>query len=149
MVAVSALLSKSDLMAPVRYCGKNLLIIYLAFFLPMATARTVLLKTGIIADLGLVSILVTVAGVLGPPESIGLSEGAPRVSSSTPRLDPPAGRAAAPRPGRIATRPAALHVPGGVQTICSDRTERQNAAALMAGAPEASFRAPAIPQIPV
>ena len=39
--------------------------IYLAFFLPMATTRSVLLKTGIIGDIGTVSLLVTVAGVIG------------------------------------------------------------------------------------
>jgi len=66
VVSFSALLSKSDLMAPVRYCGRNSIVIYLAFFLPMAAARTVLLRLGIIADLGTVSLIVTAAGVVGP-----------------------------------------------------------------------------------
>ena len=39
--------------------------IYLAFFLPMAATRTLLLKIGIPADVGVVSLLVTVAGVTG------------------------------------------------------------------------------------
>ncbi len=37
----------------------------LAFFLPMASTRTLLLKTGLIDDIGAVSLIVTVVGVLG------------------------------------------------------------------------------------
>jgi uncharacterized membrane protein YcfT len=66
VVTLSTLLSKLDLMAPVRYCGKHSLMIYLAFFLPMAVTRGVLLKTGLISDLGWVSVLVTAAGVIFP-----------------------------------------------------------------------------------
>jgi uncharacterized membrane protein YcfT len=65
VVAVSALLARSDLAAPLRYCGRNSIVIYLAFFLPMAASRAVLLKGGWIADVGTVSALVTVSGVLG------------------------------------------------------------------------------------
>jgi len=66
VVAFSALLSKSDLMAPLRYCGRQSLVIYLAFFLPMAASRTALLQSGVIADLGTISLLVTIAGVVVP-----------------------------------------------------------------------------------
>jgi uncharacterized membrane protein YcfT len=66
VVAFSALLSRSDLMAPLRYCGRNSIVIYLAFFLPMAVSRSVLLKLGVIDDIGTISLLVTIAGVVGP-----------------------------------------------------------------------------------
>lgn len=66
VVSVSAILSKFDLMAPVRYCGENSLVIYLAFFLPMAVTRAVLLKAGLIDDIGTISLIVTAAGVIGP-----------------------------------------------------------------------------------
>jgi uncharacterized membrane protein YcfT len=66
VVSLSTLLSRSDLMAPVRYCGRNSIVIYLAFFLPMATVRTVLLRQGVIPDLGTVSLVVTACGVVGP-----------------------------------------------------------------------------------
>ena len=66
VVSFSALLSKSDLMAPVRYCGRNSIVIYLAFFLPMAVSRSALLSLGSIHDLGLVSLFVTASGVIGP-----------------------------------------------------------------------------------
>ena len=65
VVSVSALLAMSDLAKPLRYCGQNSIVIYLAFFLPMAASRTVLLKIGWIADIGTVSAMVTLAGVLG------------------------------------------------------------------------------------
>ena len=50
---------------PLRFCGKNSIVIYLAFFLPMAATRALLLKTGVIGDIGVVSLIVTAAGVLG------------------------------------------------------------------------------------
>ncbi|MEA2935054.1 MAG: hypothetical protein QOD74_1700, partial [Variibacter sp.] len=65
VIAVSALLSLSHLFAPLRYCGRNSIVIYLAFFLPMAASRLVLLKTGVITDIGTISALVTAAGVIG------------------------------------------------------------------------------------
>jgi len=66
VVTLSTLLSKSDLMAPVRYCGRNSIIIYLAFFLPMATARVALLKIGLIPDVGTMALVVTACGVVFP-----------------------------------------------------------------------------------
>jgi hypothetical protein len=41
------------------------IVIYLAFFLPMATTRTLLLRTGSIHDIGTMSLIVTIVGVLG------------------------------------------------------------------------------------
>ena len=46
VVALAALMARSDVFKPLRYCGKNSIVIYLAFFLPMAASRMVLLKTG-------------------------------------------------------------------------------------------------------
>jgi hypothetical protein len=40
-------------------------VIYLAFFLPMAATRTLLLRAGPFHDVGTISLVVTVAGVLG------------------------------------------------------------------------------------
>jgi uncharacterized membrane protein YcfT len=66
VVSVSALLAKVDLLAALRYCGQNSIVIYLAFFLPMAATRAVLIKIGLIDDVGTISVLVTAAGVIGP-----------------------------------------------------------------------------------
>ena len=69
VVVLAALLAKSDLFKPLRYCGENSIVIYLAFFLPMALSRMVLLKNQWITDVGTISALVTLAGVIGAPGS--------------------------------------------------------------------------------
>jgi uncharacterized membrane protein YcfT len=65
VVTVAALIARSDVVRPLRYCGQNSIVIYLAFFLPMAATRIALLKTGIVTDLGTISLIVTAAGVIG------------------------------------------------------------------------------------
>jgi uncharacterized membrane protein YcfT len=65
VVVVAALMAQSDVFRPLRYCGQNSIVIYLAFFVPMAATRVALLKSGIITDLGTISLLVTTAGVVG------------------------------------------------------------------------------------
>jgi uncharacterized membrane protein YcfT len=65
VVSISALMAMSGFAQTLHYFGENSIVIYLAFFLPMAASRSVLLKTGLIADIGTVSVIVTVAGVLG------------------------------------------------------------------------------------
>jgi len=63
VVTVSALMAKSDVFAPLRYLGRNSIVVYLAFFLGMAGARALLLKTALIGDLGTVALLVTASGI--------------------------------------------------------------------------------------
>jgi uncharacterized membrane protein YcfT len=65
VVSVSALMAKSDVFAPLRYLGRNSIVVYLAFFLGMAASRAVLLKTGVIPDLGTVALIVTASGITG------------------------------------------------------------------------------------
>jgi uncharacterized membrane protein YcfT len=65
VATISALLALHDVFKPLRYCGRNSIVIYLAFFLPMAMSRTVLLKTGIVTDVGTISVVVTACGVVG------------------------------------------------------------------------------------
>ncbi|ESR25505.1 acyltransferase family protein [Lutibaculum baratangense] len=66
VVTFSVLLVGTAAAEPLRYCGERSIVIYLAFFVFMAGSRVVLLKTGIIPDLGTVSLIVTAAGVVGP-----------------------------------------------------------------------------------
>ncbi len=66
VVRLSALLSLSAAFAPLRYLGKNSIVVYLAFFLPMAASRSLLLSLGLIDDLGAISLIVTACGVIGP-----------------------------------------------------------------------------------
>jgi uncharacterized membrane protein YcfT len=66
VVAVAVLLARANALGLLRHAGEHSIAIYLAFFLPMAAVRTVLLKTGIVTDLGSVALLVTAAGIAGP-----------------------------------------------------------------------------------
>ncbi len=66
LVSMSVLLCNLRIGESIRWCGAHSIVIYLAFFLPMATTRTVLLKLGIIPDVGTLSLLVWVAAVTGP-----------------------------------------------------------------------------------
>ena len=66
LIAVAALLAEFRLADWLRWLGARTLIVYLAFFLFMAGTRIVLVKSGLIGDIGAVSALVTLAGVIGP-----------------------------------------------------------------------------------
>jgi uncharacterized membrane protein len=65
VVTAAALMAKTDWFRPLRYCGRDSIVIYLAFFLPMAVTRTILRKSGLIADVGTMAALITLAGVIG------------------------------------------------------------------------------------
>ena len=66
VVTLSALLSTRDWAAPLRHAGQNSIVVYLAFFLPMAATRTVLLKFAPDLDLGLTALIVTAVAATTP-----------------------------------------------------------------------------------
>lgn len=100
IVVTAALLTGTRVAAPLRYCGRHSIAIYLAFFLPMAATRAVLIKTGIITDVGVISALVTAAAIVAPLILERLVRGSPLdflfrrptafhiAPRSTPRLQP-------------------------------------------------------------
>jgi uncharacterized membrane protein YcfT len=65
IVVTGTLLARGRWFGLLRYCGEHSIVIYLAFFLPMAASRTLLLKFSPIHDIGAISLLVTIAGVTG------------------------------------------------------------------------------------
>src|ERR1700761_2188500 len=65
IVTLGTLLARAHWLTFLRFCGEHSIVIYLAFFLPMATTRTLLLRTDIISDIGTVSLIVTLVGVVG------------------------------------------------------------------------------------
>jgi uncharacterized membrane protein YcfT len=65
IVVTGTLLARAHRLEFLRYCGEHSIVIYLAFFLPMAATRTLLLKFAPIHDIGTISLIVTVAGVAG------------------------------------------------------------------------------------
>ncbi len=66
IVSIAALLARFDFLHALRFAGEHSIAVYLAFFLPMAATRTLLLKFGVIHDLGTVSLIVTAMGVVMP-----------------------------------------------------------------------------------
>jgi uncharacterized membrane protein YcfT len=65
IITLGTLLARMHWLDCLRFCGQHSIVIYLAFFLPMASTRTVLLHVGIIQDIGAISLIVTIVGVLG------------------------------------------------------------------------------------
>ena len=107
VVSMGVALAKTHVAGAIRYCGENSIVIYLAFFLFMAMARSLILRAGVLNDLGIVSLLVTAVGVGGPlllfravrdtrlywlfrrPRWTRLESGKPRIAAnSMPRRTP-------------------------------------------------------------
>jgi uncharacterized membrane protein YcfT len=65
IVTMGTLLARAHWLDFLRFCGEHSIVIYLAFFLPMAATRTLLLRSGFIHDIGTISLVVTIVGVVG------------------------------------------------------------------------------------
>jgi uncharacterized membrane protein YcfT len=65
IITVATLLARAKWIDFVRFCGEHSIVIYLAFFLPMAATRTLLLRAGIIHDVGAISLVVTLVALFG------------------------------------------------------------------------------------
>jgi uncharacterized membrane protein YcfT len=65
IITVGTLLARAHRLEYLRFCGEHSIVIYLAFFLPMAATRTLLLRTGVIGDVGTISLLVTIVALFG------------------------------------------------------------------------------------
>ena len=65
IVSVAALIARAASFKWLGWLGAHSIVIYLAFFLPMAVSRAILIRLGLF-DAGTVSLMVTAAGVIGP-----------------------------------------------------------------------------------
>lgn len=65
LITIAALLRNVPGMDLLRWIGRNTIVVYLGFFLPMAISRTVMIKSGIIGDVGTISLLTTVSAIFG------------------------------------------------------------------------------------
>jgi uncharacterized membrane protein YcfT len=65
-IAASALLVRTGAHRALALAGQRSIVIYLAFFLPMAATRSVLVATGLVTDAGLAAAIVTAAAVVVP-----------------------------------------------------------------------------------
>ena len=65
IITSATLLARRHWLNFLRFCGEHSIVIYLAFFLPMAATRTLLLRAGPFHDVGTIGLIVTLAGVTG------------------------------------------------------------------------------------
>ncbi len=72
VICIAALISQKRGSGWLTWLGAHSIVVYLAFFLPMAVTRTVLLKVGIIEDIGTISLITTIAAVVGPVVLYGM-----------------------------------------------------------------------------
>jgi uncharacterized membrane protein YcfT len=66
IVAIGSLLASQPGWNWLKYCGANSIVIYISFFLPMKIALSVLASTGVIADVGTATLLITVFVIVTP-----------------------------------------------------------------------------------
>lgn len=66
VVTIAALLSRFDAARVIRYAGANSIVLYVSFVLPMAATRIILLKTGLIDNVGVVSLIVWIVAAAVP-----------------------------------------------------------------------------------
>jgi uncharacterized membrane protein YcfT len=66
VILAGLLLARAGLFALIRHAGENSIVIYLAFFLFMAGTRWLLLNVATGLEPGMIALIVTIAGVVGP-----------------------------------------------------------------------------------
>ncbi len=66
VVSLCAVFSRFSVAKFLQYLGANSIVVYLAFFIPMVVTRIILLRYGTFLDIGTISVIVTMAGVIGP-----------------------------------------------------------------------------------
>ena len=66
IVIVSSLIKDSSIGRALLYIGKHSIVIYLAFFIPMAAGRIILVKSGVPLDPGTISLIVLIGAVVAP-----------------------------------------------------------------------------------
>ncbi|MBO6639620.1 MAG: acyltransferase family protein [Roseitalea sp.] len=63
---VTARMGRTPLATGLSWIGRHSIVIYLAFFLPMALTRAIVVKAGVVGDVGLASLVTTMAAIAGP-----------------------------------------------------------------------------------
>lgn len=66
LCVLAALLGRLSFMDWLRWLGAHSIVVYLAFSIPMAITRVILLKLGIIGDTGVMSLIVLLAAIVAP-----------------------------------------------------------------------------------
>jgi len=66
IVLMAVQLTKYNAAPFIKYCGANSIVLYISFTIPMALTRVVLLKTGIVTDTGVASLVVWLVALISP-----------------------------------------------------------------------------------
>lgn len=77
VIVMAALVAGMPAFRPFGYCGRNSIVIYLAFLIPVTLTRKIFAMTGWIQDVGWISLAATVGGVLGALSLYWLVRGTP------------------------------------------------------------------------
>jgi uncharacterized membrane protein YcfT len=75
IVFATALAANYRAFPALEYCGRISLMIYLSFFLPIAATRALLIRSHLIADVGTIAALTTLAGIFGAVAIYRLARG--------------------------------------------------------------------------
>jgi uncharacterized membrane protein YcfT len=65
IVVAASLVERLRAFAPLAYCGRNTLVIYLAFLIPMSVTRELVERLELTSDPGWLALLMTIGGVVG------------------------------------------------------------------------------------
>ncbi len=66
IITIGVLFSRLKITEPIRYVGAHSIVVYLAFFIPMAASRELFVKLGIISDVSVVSLIVWLIACIVP-----------------------------------------------------------------------------------
>ena len=66
VITMAAFMAKARVFRPLAYCGRNSLVVYLAFAIPLAVTSKLLFYTGWVSDVGSIAAIATLAAVAAP-----------------------------------------------------------------------------------
>ena len=66
VVALTALMAEVRYLRPLAYCGRNSIVVYLAFAIPLAVSSKLLVDSGWISDSGAIAVVATLVSVVSP-----------------------------------------------------------------------------------
>lgn len=66
VVMAASVLSKFEIARFIAYCGKNSIVLYVSFMIPMAVTRIAIVKTGVVTDTGAASLIVWLVALVSP-----------------------------------------------------------------------------------